>query len=141
MGNPFDAQTVLGPIINAQACERVLGVIEQARSKGSGKLLTGGGRVGGGLARGCFVEPTVFGDVDNSSDLAQQEIFGPVLSVIRFRDEDEAISIANSSEYGLAAYLFSNDLRRKHRVAAALEAGTVYVNGSTGVPAAAPFGG
>lgn len=83
----------------------------------------------------------MFGDVDNASDLAQHEIFGPVLAVIRFKDEAEAISIANDTEYGLAAYLFSNDLRRTHRVAAALEAGTVFVNGFTGLPTSTPFGG
>ncbi len=141
IGDPFNETNMLGPVINAQACERILGVIEQARSDGSGRLLTGGGRVGGELAAGYFVQPTVFGDVDNASDLAQEEIFGPVLSVIRFRDEAEAIALANATRYGLAAYVHTNDLRRAHRVAAALEAGSVYVNGFTGVPAGAPFGG
>ncbi|WP_313901599.1 aldehyde dehydrogenase family protein [Mycobacterium sp. SMC-2] len=141
IGDPFNESTMLGPVINAQACERILGVIDHARSDGSGRLLTGGGRVGGELASGHFVEPTVFGEVDNASDLAQNEIFGPVLSVIRFRDEAEAIALANATQYGLAAYLHTNDLRRAHRVAAALEAGSVYVNGFTGVPAGAPFGG
>ncbi|BBY37986.1 betaine-aldehyde dehydrogenase [Mycobacterium mantenii] len=141
IGDPFDQATMLGPVINGAACERILGVIEQARSDGSGRLLTGGGRAGGDLAAGYFVEPTVFGDVDNASDLAQKEIFGPVLSVIRFRDEAEAIALANATQYGLAAYVHTNDLRRAHRVAAALEAGSVYVNAFTGVPAGAPFGG
>jgi acyl-CoA reductase-like NAD-dependent aldehyde dehydrogenase len=131
----------LGPVINAQACDRILGVIDRARSEGSGRLVTGGGRVGGDLANGYFVEPTVFTNVDNASDLAQHEVFGPVLAVIRFRDEAEAIALANDTQYGLAAFLHTNDLRRAHRVAAALEAGMVYVNGFTGVHAGAPFGG
>jgi acyl-CoA reductase-like NAD-dependent aldehyde dehydrogenase len=141
VGNPFDEGTVMGPVINAQACDRILGVIDRAQSEGSGRLVAGGGRVGGDLGDGYFVQPTVFADVDNASDLAQHEVFGPVLSMIRFRDEAEAIALANDTQYGLAAYLHTNDLRRTHRVAAALEAGMVYVNGFTGVHAGAPFGG
>jgi len=140
-GDPFDEATMLGPVISAEACERILGVIERARADGSGRLLTGGGRIAGDLADGYFVQPTLFGDVDNASDLAQHEVFGPVLAVIRFRDEDEAVALANDTQYGLAAYLHTNDLRRAHRVAAALEAGMVSVNGFTGVHPGAPFGG
>jgi acyl-CoA reductase-like NAD-dependent aldehyde dehydrogenase len=141
VGDPFDEQTVLGPVIDARACDRILGVIDRARSEGTGRLVAGGGRLSGELADGYFVEPTVFADVDNSSDLAQHEVFGPVLAVIRFEDEAEAIALANGTQYGLAAFLHTNDLRRAHRVAAALEAGTVNVNGFTGVHAGAPFGG
>ena len=116
-------------------------MIQRAGSDRSGSLLTGGQRARGALADGYFVEPTVFGDVDNASALAQNEIFGPVLSVIRFHGEAQAIALANATQYGLAAYLHTNDLRRAHRVAAALEAGSVYVNGFTGVPVGTPFGG
>lgn len=140
-GDPFDETTTLGPVISEQACERILSVIDRARSDGSGRLLTGGGRLGGDLADGYFVEPTLFGDVDNASDLAQHEVFGPVLAMTRFRDEAEAVALANDTQYGLAAYLHTNDLRRAHRVASALEAGMVSVNGFTGVHAGAPFGG
>ena len=139
VGDPFAEGTYMGPVINAQACERILGVIEAAKSGGS-KLLTGGERLGGELADGYFIQPTVFSDVDNSSDLAQNEVFGPVLAVIRFRDEEEAISLANATRYGLAAYVHTNDLKRAHRTAAALQAGSVWVNGS-GVKTSAPFGG
>jgi acyl-CoA reductase-like NAD-dependent aldehyde dehydrogenase len=141
VGDPFEVETTMGPVINAQACERILGVIERARSEGTGKLLLGGERLGGELKDGFFIEPTIFGDVDNASDLAQNEVFGPVLAVIRFHDEEEAIALANDSSYGLAAYVQTNDLRRGHRMAAALEVGMVSVNGFTGVHAGAPFGG
>lgn len=140
VGDPFDAETAIGPVITAEACERILGVIDQARSEGSGRLVAGGGRVGEELG-GHFVQPTVFADVENGSALAQHEIFGPVLAIIRFSDEAEAVRLANDTRYGLAAYLHTNDLRRAHRVARGLEAGMVYVNGFSGVHPAAPFGG
>ncbi len=141
VGDPFDPNTLIGPVITEGACERILGIIEKAKSDGAGKLVTGGSRIGAELADGYFIEPTVFADVDNASDLAQQEVFGPVLSIMRFTGEAEAIRLANDTQYGLTAYLNTNDLRRVHRVAAALEAGQVYVNGFTGVPTGAPFGG
>lgn len=141
VGDPFAEGTMMGPVINAQACDRILGVIDRATSEGMGRLVAGGERVGGDLAEGYFVQPTVFADVDNASDLAQHEVFGPVLSIIRFADEDEAVTLANDNQFGLAAYLFTNDLRRTHRISAALESGMVWVNGFTGVHAGAPFGG
>ena len=140
IGDPFGRQTAVGPVIDDRACERILGVIERARSEGAGKLLTGGGRLGGELKDGYFIEPTIFGEVDHASDLAQNEIFGPVLSVLRFRDEEEAVSLANDTTYGLAAYVQTNDLRRAHRLASALEAGAIGVNGA-GVQVGAPMGG
>ena len=97
--------------------------------------------LGGDLACGYFVEPTLFADVDPSSDIAQQEVFGPVLCVFRFRDEAEAIELANGTAYGLAAYVQTNDLKRAHRLAAELVSGVVHVNGAPNVHAAAPFGG
>ena len=140
-GRPFDPGTQMGPVINSAACTRILGVIEQAVDERQGSLLTGGARLGGDLAGGYFISPTVFGDVDPASGLAQNEVFGPVLSVIRFHDEAEAVTIANSTVYGLAAYLWTNDLKRAHRVAAALEAGWIGVNGFPPMPPNVPFGG
>jgi aldehyde dehydrogenase (NAD+) len=131
----------MGPVIDAANCERILAIIERAAAGGDGGLLTGGQRIGGDLAPGYFIRPTVFGDVDNSSDLAQHEIFGPVLSIVRFRDEDEAVALANGTAYGLGAIVFTNDLRRAHRVAARLDAGSVGVNAFPPMPASAPFGG
>jgi aldehyde dehydrogenase (NAD+) len=142
VGDPFDEQTLMGPVISEAACERILGFVDRARDAGSGKLLLGGERLGGSLADGYYVAPTVFGDVDNATEIAQQEIFGPVLAVVRFTDEDEAVALANDTEYGLAAYVHTRDLSRAIRVASALDAGNVGVNGggAMGGPEA-PFGG
>ena len=92
VGDPLDRRTLMGPVVTEAACERILGVIDRAGAEGAGTLLTGGARLGGELAGGYFVAPTVFGDVDHGSDLARNEIFGPVLSVLRFADEDEVVA-------------------------------------------------
>ncbi|MCY4424815.1 MAG: aldehyde dehydrogenase family protein, partial [Acidimicrobiaceae bacterium] len=115
--------------------------VEAAAARGDGRLLTGGRRLGGDLAEGFFVEPTVFGDVDNSSPIAQQEIFGPVLSLVRFGDEDEALRIANDSPYGLGGLVFTRDIARAHRMAGRLEAGSVGINAFAPMPPSVPFGG
>ena len=115
-------------------------MIEKAQAQGA-KLLVGG-NVPQGLDDGFFVEPTVLGDVDPASELGQVEVFGPVLSLMRFHDEDEAVRIANATEYGLAAYLFTNDAGRINRLVSRLEAGGVYVNGASPVVGCdLPFGG
>jgi len=141
VGDPFDPTVLMGPVVNAAACERILGVIARAVDEGSGTLLTGGERLGGDLAVGYFVAPTVFGDVDHDSALARQEIFGPVLSVLRFHDEDEVVAKANDSDFGLSAYVHTSDGARARRVARQLEVGTVVVNGFPGMSPGAPFGG
>jgi aldehyde dehydrogenase (NAD+) len=141
VGDPLDEATVMGPVVTEQACERILGVIDRARSEGAGTLLAGGSRVGGDLASGYFIEPTIFGDVDHTSDVAREEIFGPVLSILRFRDEAEVVDKANDSQYGLAAYLHTRDSARAISVAHALEAGYVNVNGFAAMSPTAPFGG
>lgn len=142
MGDPGAVSTTMGPVISRVAAERILASVDQARSSGVGKLLLGGERPAVDLLPGYFVPPTVFGEVDPASDLAQTELFGPVLSITPFRDEDEAVSIANASSFGLAAYLHTGSLSRAVRMAAALETGNVAVNGGTSVAGpAAPFGG
>jgi aldehyde dehydrogenase (NAD+) len=141
IGDPFSDRTVIGPVVSAEACDRILKVIEDATRRSSGRLVLGGQRLGGELADGYYVAPTVFAEVAPDSALVQEEIFGPVLTVQRFSSEEEAVDLANGTRYGLAAYLHTNDLRRTHRVSAALAAGTVWVNGTPGLLPSAPFGG
>jgi aldehyde dehydrogenase (NAD+) len=141
VGDPALETTTMGPVINESAADRICGVIDRAQRDSSGRLVAGGKRMGGEFSAGFFVEPTIFVDVDNSSALAQQEIFGPVLSVMRFETEEEAVRLANDTAYGLAGYIHTNDLRRAHRVAAGLTAGNIWINGYTGIPPGVPFGG
>ncbi len=141
VGDPFDPAVLMGPVVSERACERILGVIRRAVDEGAGTLLTGGERLGGALAAGYFVAPTVFGDVDHDSSLAREEIFGPVLSVLRFHDEDEVVDKANDSPFGLSAYLHTRDSARAQRIARRLDVGTVIVNGFPGMSPGAPFGG
>ncbi|OBI44824.1 aldehyde dehydrogenase [Mycobacterium sp. E796] len=140
VGDPFQPDTVAGPIVNAAALERITGMIERAKHDGA-RLVTGGERIGGELAEGYFLQPTVFADVDPLSELAQREVFGPVLSIIPFDNEAEAIDIANGTPYGLSGYMFTNDLKRAHRVAEALETGEVLINGAMNLAVHRPFGG
>lgn len=141
VGDPLMAGTRMGPVVNAASCDRIMATIQLATTDGHGRLAAGGQRLHGEFADGYFIEPTVFADVDNQSPLARDEIFGPVLAMIPFDDDSHAISLANDNPYGLAAYIHTNDLRRAHRVAAALQAGNVAVNGSSANPISAPFGG
>ena len=140
VGDPFEPDTVSGPVVNDAALQRITGVIERAKGDGA-RLLTGGERLGGDLADGYYLQPTVFADVDPQSELAQKEVFGPVLSIIPFDNEEEAIEIANSTPYGLSGYVFTNELKRAHRVAEALETGEVLINGAMNLSVHRPFGG
>jgi aldehyde dehydrogenase (NAD+) len=123
VGDPFDQQTQMGPLAAERQRTRVLGYIDKGKAEGF-TLATGGGRPRD-LDRGWFVEPTVFGNVDNSSVIAQEEIFGPVLSVIPARDEADAVRIANDTIYGLNASVFTPDVERARQVAGQLRSGTV----------------
>ena len=123
VGDPFSAQSQMGPLAAERQRDRVLGYIEKGKADGA-TLATGGGRPKD-LDRGWYVEPTVFGNVDNSSVIAQEEIFGPVLSVIPAADEDDAVRIANDTIYGLNASVFTNDVNRARQVAGRLRSGTV----------------
>ena len=140
VGDPWEPTTTMGPLATAAQLERVSRAVESAVADKAGKLL-GGGQRPVGLGGGYYYLPTVFGDVEPASELAQKEIFGPVLSILRFGSDDEAVELANNTQYGLAAYVHTRDLRRAHVIAAALDAGGVAVNGFPIVPSSAPFGG
>ncbi len=139
LGDPFDPGTTSGPLINARQVERVTGYIARGQEEGA-RLVCGGDRPGGDLAAGNFVNPTLFADVDNAMTIARDEIFGPVLAMIPFRDEEDAIRLANDTAYGLGASVQTNDVRRALRIAKAVRAGSFGVNGYTVMPNA-PFGG
>jgi betaine-aldehyde dehydrogenase len=141
VGDPLDPATDLGPVISAEAQLRIQRYIEAGQAEGA-TLAYGGGRPAGpGFERGFWVEPTIFTDVRNDMTIAREEIFGPVLAVIRAESTDQAIRIANDTEYGLSAGVWSTDNQRALDVAAQLEAGTVWVNDWHMVNAAYPFGG
>jgi acyl-CoA reductase-like NAD-dependent aldehyde dehydrogenase len=138
-GDPLDPATRMGAIVDAQQLQRVLGYIEVARQDGARLAL------GGSQARrdsgGCFVEPTVFDEVKPSMRIAREEVFGPVLATLTFRDEAEAVAIANDTSYGLAAAVWTRDLATAHRMARAIRAGVVYVNCYDADDITVPFGG
>ena len=142
VGDPLDTGTVSGPVVNEAALHRILGVIDRAKADGA-RLVTGGSQLtlGGELAGGYYIEPTVFADVDPASELGQTEVFGPVLSIMKFSTEAEAIEIANSTPYGLSGYVQTNDIRRAIRVAEQLVTGEVLINGGTNLLVSRPFGG
>jgi acyl-CoA reductase-like NAD-dependent aldehyde dehydrogenase len=138
LGDPFDPDTFFGPLVSARQRDRVLGYLELGRAEGA-EPVTGGGRVAH-LDRGYYVEPTVFRNATPSMRISREEIFGPVLTVLAYRDIDEAVAIANDSPYGLAATVFGVDTDRAAAVAERLETGNVGIN-HYGSNAAAPFGG
>jgi acyl-CoA reductase-like NAD-dependent aldehyde dehydrogenase len=140
VGHPFDPATTMGPVISAAARDRMIGLIQRAQAQGAA-LCAGGSAPDDVPVGGFYLSPTVLRDVDPQSDLAQTEVYGPVLAISSFSTEDEAVAIANGTPYGLSAYVQTDDLKRAHLVAARLQAGAVYVNGRGGLPPAVPFGG
>ncbi len=138
-GDPFDPGTTSAALINKRQLDKVTNFIESGKAAGA-ELVCGGDRPGGDLANGNFVNPTLFANATNEMSIARDEIFGPVLTVIPFTEEDEAIRIANDSPYGLGGGVHTNDMKRAIRVSRAIRAGTIGVNGFTVMPNA-PFGG
>jgi betaine-aldehyde dehydrogenase len=141
IGDPMHPDTQVGALISEQHMHKVLSYVARGRAEGA-QLLTGGKRVTQGeLARGFFVAPTVFDECRDDMCIVREEIFGPVMSVLDFTDEDEVIQRANATQFGLAAGVFTNDLSRAHRVIARLQAGTCWINHYNVTPVELPFGG
>jgi len=137
VGNPLDTKTEQGPQVDNDQFNKVLSYVEKGKKEGA-KLMCGGERVGD---RGYFVAPTVFADVKDDMQIAQEEIFGPVMSILKFKDMDELVERANKTIYGLAAAVWTRDITKAHNVANNVRAGTVWVNCFDVFDAAAPFGG
>jgi acyl-CoA reductase-like NAD-dependent aldehyde dehydrogenase len=141
VGDPFDPATTMGPVISDGAMRRILGMVERGVAAG-GRLVTGGERMAGDHAGGWFLPVTLLADVDPASEIARTEVFGPVLVATPFDTEEEAVALANDSEFGLGAYVHTRDLRRAHQVTKALEAGQIHVNGAgEAMQPNVPFGG
>jgi aldehyde dehydrogenase (NAD+) len=138
-GDPTDMNNVMGPLVNAAQRERVLSYIEKGKAEGA-RLVVGGGKPKQ-FAKGYYVEPTLFADVDNRMTIAQEEIFGPVLVVIPFEDDDDAVGIANDSPYGLSGAVISASPERAMKVARRVRTGSMNINGAFFFAPNAPFGG
>ncbi len=139
-GDPLDPKTRMGAIISQEQMQTVLGYIEAGKKEGA-KLMAGGNRTSVDGGKGFFIEPTVFGDVTNEMKIAQEEIFGPVLATLKFDDVDEVVELANRNQYGLAAAVWTRDVKKAHQLSRQLRAGTVWINTYGLMDAALPFGG
>ncbi len=137
VGDPFDPKTEQGPQVDQSQFDKVMGYIDSGRSEGA-KLVCGGERVGD---KGYFIEPTVFADVQDDMKIAREEIFGPVMSIIPFKNLDEVVSRANRTDYGLAAAVWTRDISKAHAIANSVRAGTVWVNCYNVLDTRVPFGG
>ncbi len=141
VGMPWEKDTQMGAIVNEKQMETVLKYVKAGKDEGA-RLVTGGERLTkDGMDKGYFIAPTLFADVNNEMKIAQEEIFGPVGVVIKFKDEEEALTLANSSEYGLAGAVYTRDINRAIRVARGVHTGRMWINDYNNIPAGAPFGG
>lgn len=141
LGDPLDPETQMGPLINKAQHDKVLGYIEIGKKEGAALATGGGAPKLQGFENGFYVEPTVFTGVKDDMTIAREEIFGPVMSVLSFDEEDEVIARANDTEFGLSAGVFTQDMARAHRVVADLQAGTLWINHYNLSPVEIPFGG
>jgi len=138
--DPLHPKTRLGALVSKEQMETVLSYVESGKREGA-KLVTGGERADIGTGKGYFVKPTIFDDVDPNMRIAKEEIFGPVLATIRFKDADDAVAKGNQTVYGLAAAVWTRDISKAHRIARAIKAGTVWINTYNLYDPALPFGG
>jgi aldehyde dehydrogenase (NAD+) len=138
--DPLDPKTRMGAIVSQEQMQTVLGYIQAGKDEGA-KLIAGGSQVSVGGGKGFFIEPTIFGGVSNDMKIAQEEIFGPVLATLSFDDLDQVIDLANRNAYGLAAAVWTRDIKKAHTVSRQLKAGTVWINTYGLMDAALPFGG
>jgi aldehyde dehydrogenase (NAD+) len=138
--DPLDPKTRMGAIVSQEQMQTVLGYIEAGKKEGA-RLIAGGNRVSVDGSKGFFIEPTIFGGVNNDMKIAQEEIFGPVLAMLSFDEVDQVIDLANRNQYGLAAAVWTRDIKKAHMVARQLRAGTVWINTYGLMDAALPFGG
>jgi aldehyde dehydrogenase (NAD+) len=141
MGDPLSMETQVGPVTTRPQYDKVLSYIDVGRNEGAQLRLGGGPATRPECGKGWFVEPTIFTGVNNSMRIAQEEIFGPVLSILRFKDEDEAVKIANDVRFGLGAGVWTRDIGRAIRMSEKIQAGTVWVNTYRAVSYMSPFGG
>ncbi|MEI7428553.1 MAG: aldehyde dehydrogenase [Betaproteobacteria bacterium] len=141
MGDPMSSDTQIGPVTTRPQYEKILSYIDIAKNEGAKLLMGGEVATRPECGNGWFIEPTIFGDVNNKMRIAQEEVFGPVLSIIRFKDEAEAIQIANDSRFGLGAGVWTSDIGRAFRMSEKIKSGTVWVNTYRAVSFMAPFGG
>jgi acyl-CoA reductase-like NAD-dependent aldehyde dehydrogenase len=141
MGDPMSSDTAVGPITTRPQYQKVLSYIEVAKAEGAELLLGGGSSTRPECGKGWFIEPTVFANVNNKMRIAQEEVFGPVLAVIKFKDDEEAVSIANDSRFGLGAGVWTASIARAHRMAERIQSGTVWVNCYRALSYMSPFGG
>jgi len=137
IGDPLDEATNFGPMVSEGQLQIALTYIEAGKAEGA-RLVSGGNRID---RQGCWIEPTIFADVTDDMTIAREEIFGPVLSVLDFDDEDEVIARANATDYGLSAGVYTCDLQRGHRVIGQLQAGSCFLNSYNDAPVEVPFGG
>lgn len=140
VGDPADPRSMMGPVVDDRAVSRIMGMIDRADAGGA-RLVAGGERLSGNLAAGFYIAPTVFADVTPEMEIASCEVFGPVLAISRFDSFEDAITLANGTEFGLAGYVWTQNLQIAHRAAREIVAGNVWVNGFSGIPGSVPFGG
>ena len=140
MGNPLDDATQLGPLMTKKRAEDISKIVDEARNEGANIVCGGKKPTSDNLAQGNFYPPTIVTNIDHNSNIAQEEIFGPVLAVFKYDDLNDAVTKANDSDFGLASYVWSNDIRQSYDLAQRIESGNVFIN-SYGYQSEIPFGG